>query len=326
MEENFITVNKSKIIKMIAIMMMIFLHCFMNESNYVSLTKPFGFSIEKIISNACGICVGIFTFLSGYGLYITIGNEKNTCGRLTRIKNILYHYWFIFLIFIPIGVLLGKYEFNVKRIILNFFLIQSNYNYEWWYMTFYIIMLAVYPFCLKIIEKKWNIIVSFFLMILGMGMVKFAEIFSQVQIIYRIIDIVFIWQFLFVLGMYFSKYKIFDKFNYLKNKKMVVLSLFVLMISLFIIADIPVIGEIYKMLSVVPIIYCLSLLITENTILLKLSKYCTDIWLTHTFITTYFLSEFIYSLKNTIVIYVVAVILSLFLAYLTETLFTMIKK
>lgn len=73
--EQIITKNKSKSIKFIAVCLMITYHLFafparIVEVSYNSLFEIGGQTIEFYISRAGGICVGMFTFLSGYGLYI----------------------------------------------------------------------------------------------------------------------------------------------------------------------------------------------------------------------------------------------------------------
>ena len=103
--DKIITKNKSKSIKFIAVCLMITYHLFafparIVEVSYNSLFEIGGQTIEFYISRAGGICVGMFTFLSGYGLYISYNKNISYKGIFKRIYNFYKKYWLVFFIFI----------------------------------------------------------------------------------------------------------------------------------------------------------------------------------------------------------------------------------
>ena len=51
------------------------------EVSYNSLFEIGGQTIQFYISRAGGICVGMFTFLSGYGLYISYNKGREEAGH-----------------------------------------------------------------------------------------------------------------------------------------------------------------------------------------------------------------------------------------------------
>lgn len=100
------------------------------------------------------ICVGIFMFLGGYGLY-----KKYYTGKLSilnSIKNLYIIYWKIFIIFIPIAFIFFSNQsqyceseiwhrysvFRISEFLMNITGINTSYNGEWWFFTSYICMLA----------------------------------------------------------------------------------------------------------------------------------------------------------------------------------------
>lgn len=74
MQDIIISRNKSKSLKFIASIFIILTHIFpkvgiVNSVRYTPLFYYEDYPIEQYIGSLSGICVGIFIFLSGYGLY-----------------------------------------------------------------------------------------------------------------------------------------------------------------------------------------------------------------------------------------------------------------
>ena len=105
------------------------------------------------------VCVPLFFFLSGYGL--TKSYEGRKFDVLERLKKLYVSYWKVFVIFIPIAFLFfgnqgvyavdasfcGRYNvFSVRELVLNFLGIFDTYNYEWWFLRCYVLMILCFPF------------------------------------------------------------------------------------------------------------------------------------------------------------------------------------
>ena len=70
----------SQALKGIAIVMMLFHHCFQMASRYDGWTILFSPLREQQVINlavGCKICVAIFAFISGYGLFWGIKNKRD---------------------------------------------------------------------------------------------------------------------------------------------------------------------------------------------------------------------------------------------------------
>ena len=68
-----LTKSESLQLKGAAILIMVFLHLFISPSNVDLCQTYFFFRGEPVVSQLAkftGICVGLYLFLSGYGLYI----------------------------------------------------------------------------------------------------------------------------------------------------------------------------------------------------------------------------------------------------------------
>lgn len=105
-KEAVLSKKDSLCLKGIAIIIMIFFHCFCSTKrigNYTVDFFPFTQSFFIKFSGTFNICVSIFAFITGYGLYLS---EKNKC---TNSKNTLKWmsnryiktfsgYWFVYII------------------------------------------------------------------------------------------------------------------------------------------------------------------------------------------------------------------------------------
>lgn len=109
MRDTTITKNKSLSLKFIASIFIILTHIFkkseqIDNLKYISIFKIGKYPIEQYVGSFAGICVGMFIFLSGYGLYLSYDGSLNYRDILKRIFKIYINYWVILLIFFPIGM------------------------------------------------------------------------------------------------------------------------------------------------------------------------------------------------------------------------------
>ncbi len=124
--------DKTAIIKGIAIVFMIMLHCG--------------------VADVLKLCVGIFTFMVGYGY--AFAKEKDWRYSLQHIKKLLIPFWTILFVFtFPVMYAQGNLG-GSKMILLNMFGINSEYNWYSWFVTFYIYCMIIMPLISRIIDKK----------------------------------------------------------------------------------------------------------------------------------------------------------------------------
>lgn len=131
--------DKTAIIKGIAIIFMIMLHCG--------------------VADVLKLCVGIFTFMVGYGY--AFAQVKDWRYSLQHIKKLLIPFWAILFVFtFPVMYFQGNLG-GAKMILLNMFGINSEYNWYSWFVAFFIYAMIVMPLMSCFIDRKsivWTLI------------------------------------------------------------------------------------------------------------------------------------------------------------------------
>ncbi len=160
------SIKHTQIAKGVAIMLMMYHHLFVVPEKiyyeYFSVLNIFGVDIQTIVAYFCKICVGIFVFVSGIGLYYSNSNKQGNIisqykSMFFKALRFLTNFWIIFLIFIPIGIFIGVYNFNIIDIVLAFFGINTgSYTLEWWFVSCYLVLLFIFP-CLNYLLSKQKI-------------------------------------------------------------------------------------------------------------------------------------------------------------------------
>lgn len=158
-----LTKEHSKMLQGLAILMMLYHHLFTTPEaigiEYRSLLNFGGMNVELRVAWLFKLCVGIYAFVSGYGLCRTLSmkyiasEEKSVWGALVSdyktVINKLFSfykvYWLTFIIFIPIGFMFFDKPFSISEFLLNLLGISSSYNGAWWYVLQYLKMLLVLP-------------------------------------------------------------------------------------------------------------------------------------------------------------------------------------
>ena len=88
------------------------------------------------ITGVFKLCVGIFTFMVGYGY--AYSKNKDLKYSFLHIKRLLIPFWTILLMALPI--IISKGDFNLKTFLLNLIGVNSVYNY---FALFIFIMLEI---------------------------------------------------------------------------------------------------------------------------------------------------------------------------------------
>lgn len=126
------------------------------------------------------VCVSIFLFVSGYGLTVQFskvfvqvngvrdGIVDTMAFIVKRFIKFYAAYWFIFLIFVPIGVFAFDRTFAdaygqvniLKRIVYDLLGVQSPpYNITWWFNKLIIFCYIAFPFIFYLVRRMWPVAV-----------------------------------------------------------------------------------------------------------------------------------------------------------------------
>lgn len=101
------------------------------------------------------ICVGIFMFLSGYGLMASTISGGQNYSILNRLRKVMLPFWLIVLIVAPF--LLANSKVSWCDVVTDSLLLTSNMNGSWWFMQTYVIFVLCFPLLYKslIYNKVW---------------------------------------------------------------------------------------------------------------------------------------------------------------------------
>lgn len=324
-----LTKNESLQLKGAAILIMVFLHLFNNPAN-VALCHNFlffrGDAIVSQLAKFSEICVSLYLFLSGYGLYITSLKNSNI-HPLKRVLRLYLNFWIVFAIFISLGSLLKPdyYPGNWVKFITNITGWHTTYNGEWWFLFPYVLLVLSAKWIFRIINK-----LNFIKLVLfagGLFVISYLTIWLNRTYLYThqiaYMPILYINLLSsFTIGATFAKYDIAKLLrqriainSMLGNVVAIIVFILLLVVRTFIPID--AVNIIYMILFVCWfivvrkakwVIWCLE----------KLGEQSTNMWLVHTFFCYYLFHDWIYGFKYPIVIYAVTVLISYFSGYLID--------
>lgn len=160
-----LTKNDTLALKGIAILLLLWHHMFFVSKDLLFDWHDIGIK-SAILSR---VCVAIFVFLSGYGLMVSSKiNESLIAFYRKRLFKLLLNYWYIWLLFVPIGVFVFHRTFDAVYgqneplyPILDFVgllncLGKQSYNMSWWFYSCIILLYVLFPIFNYIIKTKWG--------------------------------------------------------------------------------------------------------------------------------------------------------------------------
>lgn len=335
--------RQTNIAKGIAVLLLLWHHLFYNDpkdyNKFISLLKIDNVPIECVIADSFKVCVAIFLLLSGYGLYRSYQNFCNETIVNNRIavkkdfKFVWNHwikmmsgYWFIYIIFVPMGMFFGRsflayYGLNLIYYLTEFlgisylfFGYNTIFNVTWWFMSVIIVLYIIFPLLHKLLT--WQSGISLSLSILFM--------FVNIPFLHNINY----WFAPFVFGMYISKYNLFSKILNSCDTllKRISLSILLIVVSLCIRVNFLQNKVYFDAFFAFAIILFSYMVLSSIPKLSKcfeiLGKHSANIFMFHTFIFSYYFQSIIYSPKYSLLIYIfmvfVCLSISLGLEYLKK--------
>ncbi len=155
--KQFITRHDSSILYGVAILFMVFHHCFClpERLNHDYIAVLGGFDFEARIAWIGKLCIAIYAFVSGYALAAisNINEETKLSGQLRsdllvslkQLWGLYSKFWLVFIVYVPIGILFFQKPSEPAVIIRSLFLGSIKYNGEWWYVQQHIRFLMMFP-------------------------------------------------------------------------------------------------------------------------------------------------------------------------------------
>ncbi len=318
--------------KGIAIIFLVFYHCLSSKDRLLGYTvdfTPFKQSHAMYIFEAMNICVGMFAFLSAFGLTRNISysykrldiNAKETSVFLTkRTISLLGSFFLPFVICVVVSLSFTDYNPYGTGINFVFNLIADMLGISaligsklmigtWWYMSFALVIIFLMPLTCHL-YKKFGVFVLVPYIVLPVllkpGFFSASGLTNMTR-----------WLLCIPLGVIFAEGRVFEKLKELNVTKSRVLSKIIKFIILTVVLCALILFRrtgwcekyfFYFISSVLPVvfIYFIYEFICDipiiKTVLSFLGKHSSNIFFVHTFIRGVWLTDFTYSLGNWVLI------------------------
>ena len=338
--------------KGIAIIILLFHHCFLNAQRWATVpyeklatTKgwgyypisfaPFSSHTIQYLASFSKICVAMFVFMTGYGMWVSYESQKKKTTMSNYIKKrmvtLMTGFLIIFVVTeilaIPTGRFIEVYGHDFCSVVymiidalgLAKLLGTPLFCLTWWYMSLAIVLIMIFPFVHSIMEKyQWVVVVASIIVPRACGFGQSTDLFRYLLA--------------YTLGMYFAQHdllaRIKEKFME-QNVAGKLLSLIVSLIGLAVIIKCRQnawIGwkylDFWDGFAAMYVIIISYIYILNGKWIVKglgfLGKHSMNIFLIHSFYRDVFFHEFTYSFYYAWLDYIVLMAISLVTSIVLE--------
>lgn len=325
--------NVSLQLKGVAILMMLFLHLF-NRRELVELcdtTLYFwnGKPLVSALSRVAAFCVPIYLFVSGYGLSHVYDRGAGRMHAGRRLWKLYVNYWVVLVLFVTLGAFIApdRYPGDALTFVLNASGWWHNYNYEWWFLFPYVVLVLAAPVIFSLLRRcdgrrcAWVVagltVLDVAVYCSDMAWGKFFDAHYVMQQLRQEVYCLYS----FVLGAVFHQYRLVERFRFWLNgrvrpaRRVPLLSLCLLVMVLLRMSLGPSVINPFFVLLFILIFNMLPMHRALGTFLEYMGGHSTNMWLSHSFFCYYLFQDFIYGLRYPSVIYAVLIVLSLAASY-----------
>lgn len=338
--------------KGIAIIILLFHHCFLNAQRWATVpyeklatTKgwgyypisftPFSSHTIQYLASFSKICVAMFVFMTGYGMWVSYESQKKKTTMSNYIKKrmvtLMTGFLIIFVVTeilaIPTGRFIEVYGHDFRSVVymiidalgLAKLLGTPLFCLTWWYMSLAIVLIMIFPFVHSIMGKyQWIVVVASIIVPRACGFGQSTDLFRYLLA--------------YTLGMYFAQHdllvRIKEKFME-QNVAGKLLSLIVSLIGLAVIIKCRQNAWIgWKYLDFWDGFAAMYVIVNSYIYILNgkwsvkglgfLGKHSMNIFLIHSFYRDVFFHEFTYSFYYAWLDYIVLMAISLVTSIVLE--------
>lgn len=154
-----LTKDDTTVVKGIALLLLLAHHLFYIDNGLYDEYTLFGTGIVQALGRFSKVCVALFVFLSGYGIMRSAGGKGFSVRRFYArgFTKLYLNYWFIWLLFVPAGIVLFGRSMEEAygdklwvRGLLDFFGFARSagfdgYNITWWFYSCILLLYALTP-------------------------------------------------------------------------------------------------------------------------------------------------------------------------------------
>jgi len=338
--------------KGIAIIILLFHHCFLNAQRWATVpyeklatTKgwgyypisfaPFSSHTIQYLASFSKICVAMFVFMTGYGMWVSYESQKKKTTMSNYIKKrmvtLMTGFLIIFVVTeilaIPTGRFIEVYGHDFRSVVymiidalgLAKLLETPLFCLTWWYMSLAIVLIMIFPFVHSIMEKyQWVVVVASIIVPRACGFGQSTDLFRYLLA--------------YTLGMYFAQHDLLARIKEKFMEQNVAGKLLFLIVSLIGLAVIikcrqnAWIGwkylDFWDGFAAMYVIVISYIYILNGKWIVKglgfLGKHSMNIFLIHSFYRDVFFHEFTYSFYYAWLDYIVLMAISLVTSIVLE--------
>ena len=319
MKDKF-TADDTKVIKGVAIVLMLMHHLWSFSDRIAggelkSFITYSGVPLVEFLGDFGKICVSLFFFLGGYGIYVS--SKKKEIDVIAKVKALFVQYWKVFLIFIPIAFIFFRNQpyycddieiftaynhFNLTEFIQNFLGLGHSYNREWWFLRSYVIAILTFPLLKKVCDKYSSTTNIFLVILFSILVTNFFPAIGKLEVLGYLNNNLLYGTFFcqtapfiasFWMGMVFAKDDLIVKLkNQINNNVKLNFIVDLIIIAVVVYLRQKELGNtldiIYIPFFIIAALDLLEKIPCIKKILYNFGKQSTNMWLTHTFYCYYF--------------------------------------
>lgn len=273
-------------IKGIAIILMVVHHLwgFNDVKDFSGFWSNIG-PLMIALGKAGKICVAIFAFISGYGIYCSYSKHNKYYTLLKKVGKTFVMFWKVAIPFLMVLFIIKIIPFSIVDLVKNLFCISCSYNGTWWYLNTYIIYIIIFPIIFYALKNKLSTII---LCLISIPICRYLS-YIVFENGYNIYSYYFLYYLpIFVIGSTFARFNLLNKLTFKgKIKSSKILFLYILITSVLIVLRlITGITEILFILTP-----CFMLCFIQNPIqmnrfvkvVIYIGKMSMGIWIIHDF-------------------------------------------
>lgn len=322
--------------KSIAILFMLLLHLFANDKFdlYNSFIYINNVPLEYYIGLYGDSCVAIFCFCSGFGLFKKFSTQGKYSIKSSFFR-LLINYWVVIFVFVliigPILGLNGKFPGSFYDFCLNFFAIKTSYNGAWWFVTIYFMLIFTSKFIFsRLLCFRYYYSIPILIVIYTISYIYRIKISPTLDSnllsgIFYVLSLYGMSLFPFFIGALSAKFNFFGHLKIRFGERKVILLLLLMASFVF---------HCYVQTLFVAVfnafLFCFVFNVWSkpkfvNDILDFLSIHSTNIWLVHMFFYIFYFPDVVYYTKNSAIIFLSLLALSVFSSLIINYLLTRLR-
>lgn len=332
----------------IAILMMIYHHIFQYGNTWYvdnptslfdylnAINMGRAYTYQQTFAWFCRICVAIFAFTSGYGIYIQYEKQgiidfklmyKNAFNRLLKFYK---KYLLMFIVFISLEIYtncISVVNYTILDFVASGLGLSYVFNFTWWYVSEYYLLLLVSPIIYWVLHifkfKHYLYIIVLFIIgcvisfVLG-NLIPYLKFFSyiiQTQVVMFLV--------IFMEGMFVAHFNLVDIIaNKINNIVAILILIIVYIARVLLVRDAP--DSLFDLVLITPFIIACSKLFSsiklKYSLLSFFGKYSTYMWFVHAYFYAIMFFRLVIKSNYSLLVYVQTVYLSLFTALLLTLL------